>query len=467
MRGTERYLTGSEPSLNCKSSRVRFFSPSGTAAWQTHCFKMNLSKEQLGYGRCVVANPKFLQELSLDRTAIVDLIKNLPENLWIIKGLEILDLSKADIEELPSSIERLIDLTSLTLRYCENLVSLPNIICNLKLLKSLDLFGCLKFRNLPKNIGNVKEHLNLSGNDFVSLPESMSQLSNLRRLHLEGCKLLWSLENVPSTIDSVIANNCTSLMRLPELQFYTFRSDHSHLNFQCVNCFSLARYIGSSGSMLQGQSGKLPGIFDIIIPEGHFLEGRFPKRFEHESLSHELKVQVPYGRDELMGIEFCICFSVAEASKYFLLTCCIKVNGFESASPIRSSFRANYGRVSSRHLCQLYLSARYFNSQWGVNFRQIDGNGSNKIEIRISTSNNLEVEKVGIHYDNINDSASKSTQNKRSHDEDVGVGPFGEGYSFDEPPSKTRKFWTALLDVFAVVYNRVDSYDDSHIGSTT
>ncbi|XP_030965651.1 TMV resistance protein N-like isoform X1 [Quercus lobata] len=347
-----------------------------------------------------VANPKFLQEVSLDRIAIVNLIKNLPENLRIIKGLEILDLSKADIEELPSSIERLTDLTSLTLRYCKNLVSLPNTICNLKLLKSLDLFGCLKFRNLPKNIGNVKglellnlcwtairdvpssiallrnlkhlyicrrestesyslpisleqlglvfpslisanhvnpitvanrmhstccsqqplqlllpslsglqsltylhlsdlnllsipndigclsslEHLNLSGNDFVSLPESMSQLSNLRRFHLEGCKMLQSLENVPSTIDSVIANNCASLMRLLELQFYTFRSDHSHLNFQCVNCFKLATYIGSSGSMLQGQSGKLPDIFDIIIPDDHF-----PRRFKHESVSHKLK----------------------------------------------------------------------------------------------------------------------------------------------------------------------------------
>ena len=44
-----------------------------------------------------VANPKFLQELSLDRIAIVDLMKSLPENLWIIKGLEILDLSKAEI----------------------------------------------------------------------------------------------------------------------------------------------------------------------------------------------------------------------------------------------------------------------------------------------------------------------------------------------------------------------------------
>ena len=151
--------------------------------------------------------------------------------------------------------------------------------------------------------------------------------------------------------------------------------------------------------IFQGQSGKLPDSFDIIIPECHFPEGRFPKRFEHESVSHELKVQVPYGRDELMGVELCVCFSVAEASKDFLLTCWIKVNGFECASPIRSSFRANYGRVRIPHLWWLYLSPRYFNSQWGENFRQIDGNGSNKIEIRISASHNLWVRKVGIHYD--------------------------------------------------------------------
>ena len=63
-----------------------------------------------------VVNKKFLQEMFLDRTAIVELIKNLPENLWIVKGLEVLDLSKVDIEELPSSIERLTNLTSLTLK---------------------------------------------------------------------------------------------------------------------------------------------------------------------------------------------------------------------------------------------------------------------------------------------------------------------------------------------------------------
>ena len=176
--------------------------------------------------------------------------------------------------------------------------------------------------------------------------------------------------------------------------------------------------------IFQGQSGKLPDIFDIIIPQFYSLEGWFPKRFEHESVSHELKVQVPYGRHEWMGIELCVCFSIVEASKDFLLTCWIKVNGFESASPIRSSFRANYGRVSSCHLWWLYLSPRHFNSQWGENFRQIDGNVSNKIEIRISTSNNLEVEKVGIHYDIIND----------------GAVPFGEGYSIDKLPRKISKF---------------------------
>ena len=111
----------------------------------------------------------------------------------------------------------------------------------------------LDLLSIPDDIGCLSslEHLNLSGNLFVSLPESMSQLSNLRRLHLECCIRLQSLENVPLTIDFVIANHCKVLKRLPGLQFYPFMSDHSHLNFQCVNCFELADYIQSSDNILQ------------------------------------------------------------------------------------------------------------------------------------------------------------------------------------------------------------------------
>ena len=296
---------------------------------------------------------------------------NLPENIGNLKGLKELDLSGTAIKVLPSSIDGLTTLTLLILKDCKNLVCLPSTICNLKLLNSLDLFGCLKVDNLPKNIGNMEglellnlcwtaikevpssivllknlkelhigwklsefysqpaspesmeplwnslsclptsptteriflpsfiysslqtspfpvglslpslsgpqsltdlnlshcvlwsipndigclsslEYLDLSGNNFVSLPESMSQLSNLRRLCLEGCESLQSLENVPPTIDSIIADDCTSLERLPELQFYLSRSDCTYLQFLFLNCFKLI-----DNSMLQGVNNML------------------------------------------------------------------------------------------------------------------------------------------------------------------------------------------------------------------
>ena len=126
------------------------------------------------------------------------------------------------------SLSGLQSLTYLHLSDCD-LLSIPND------------FGCL----------SSLAHLNLSGNNFVSLPESISQLSKLRTLLLEGCRRLQSLESVPSTVASVIANNCTSLERLPELQFHIFTSNHSRLNFQCLNCFKLVDNIQSISNMIQ------------------------------------------------------------------------------------------------------------------------------------------------------------------------------------------------------------------------
>ena len=49
-----------------------------------------------------VGNMEFLQKPFLNRTAVMELIRNFPQNLWIVKGLENLDLSYTAIEELPS-----------------------------------------------------------------------------------------------------------------------------------------------------------------------------------------------------------------------------------------------------------------------------------------------------------------------------------------------------------------------------
>ena len=127
------------------------------------------------------------------------------------------------------SLSGLQSLTNLNLSHCD-LWSIPNDI------------GCLSFL----------EYLDLSGNNFFSLPESMFQLSNLRKLYLEGCESLQSLENVPSTIDSVIVDDCTSLERLPELQFYLFRSDRTYLQFLFFNCFKLV-----DNNMLRGANNML------------------------------------------------------------------------------------------------------------------------------------------------------------------------------------------------------------------
>jgi Leucine-rich repeat (LRR) protein len=126
-----------------------------------------------------ICNLKSLKYLDLSGCSKFD---NLPENLGNVEGLKELDLSETSIKELPSSVERL---TSLTLfeskSSCKHLVCLPTHICNLKLLKNLDLSGCSKFDNLPENLGNVEglKKLDLSGTSIKELPSSVERLTSL------------------------------------------------------------------------------------------------------------------------------------------------------------------------------------------------------------------------------------------------------------------------------------------------
>nr|XP_023878374.1 TMV resistance protein N-like [Quercus suber] len=147
--------------------------------------------------------------------------KKLPENLWIIEGLEKLDLSRIAIEELPSSIERLTSLTLLTLKGCKNLVCLPSTICSLKLLESLDLSGCSKFDNLPENLGNVEalKKLDLCGTAIKELPSSIERLTCLTSLTLLYCYKLTCLPNTTCGFKfrgALDLSACSRFKKLPE-----------------------------------------------------------------------------------------------------------------------------------------------------------------------------------------------------------------------------------------------------------
>ena len=100
-------------------------------------------------------------------------------------------MCRTAVEELPSSIERVTNLTILNLRYCVNFLRLPKTICNLTLLKTHGLFGCLKFDSLPKNIGNMEglEVLDLYWTTIKEVPPSIFLLENLEVLCIHGWKL--------------------------------------------------------------------------------------------------------------------------------------------------------------------------------------------------------------------------------------------------------------------------------------
>ncbi|KAK9987256.1 hypothetical protein SO802_032207 [Lithocarpus litseifolius] len=71
---------------------------------------------------------------------------NLPKNLGNVEGLKKLNLIGTAIKDLPSSIERLTNLTLLTPLKCYKLECLPNTTCGLKLCSALNLSSCFGFK---------------------------------------------------------------------------------------------------------------------------------------------------------------------------------------------------------------------------------------------------------------------------------------------------------------------------------
>uniref|UniRef100_A0A2N9FJ87 TIR domain-containing protein n=1 Tax=Fagus sylvatica TaxID=28930 RepID=A0A2N9FJ87_FAGSY len=324
---------------------------------------------------------KSLVTLDLSRCSNV---KKIPEFVGNMECLQYLYLEKSAITELPSSVERLTGLRFLNLRYCKNLVCLPSTICNLKSLEDLDLYGCSKLdelpenlgileeckdllclpsticnlkslqdldlsgcsklENLPENIGNVKVldlrdcniweipndigclsslyKLDLSGNNFDSLPESISELPHLYWFHLEGCKRLRALPDIPSTTSGVNVNNCTaiSLKKLPG-ERDPCRDTFTRFTLHCLNCFKLMENI-------------------------------------------QIEVSNPLNPQQSLEVE----------------------------------------------------------------------------KIRVCLTHEQDIEDGTVqqqqHHHDPDDSAAEGTRNKRSHDEDDGAGPSGEGYSNEEPQPK-------------------------------
>ena len=174
-------------------------------------------------------------------------LDELPTNLGNIEGLEKLDVSGTAITGLPLSVVHIKNLEMLSLRGCVGLSSkssnkllsfplmqrkrspdpmgmLESCLQGLWSLTELDLSYC-NIRTITDVLGALSslEVLNLKGNNFVCLPESIIQLSNLRGLNLCGCTQLQMLPKLPLNMHFIDATGCTSLETLSLSPEYDFR----------------------------------------------------------------------------------------------------------------------------------------------------------------------------------------------------------------------------------------------------
>ncbi|XP_039683915.1 TMV resistance protein N [Medicago truncatula] len=132
----------------------------------------------------------------------------LPDGLKEIKCLKELHANDTAIDELPSSIFYLDNLkTSTGFRFPTSLWNLPS-------LRYINLSYCnLSEESIPdylRHLSSLKS-LDLTGNNFVYIPSTISKLPKLHFLYLNCCQKLQLLPEISSSMTELDASNCDSL----------------------------------------------------------------------------------------------------------------------------------------------------------------------------------------------------------------------------------------------------------------
>ncbi|KAF8016472.1 hypothetical protein BT93_H1862 [Corymbia citriodora subsp. variegata] len=162
---------------------------------------------------------KNLQLLNLNLSSKLQSFPKIPSKVEGLRGLFLIGTS---IEELPASIENLISLEEMDLRYCKKLTILPSSIYRLQNLERLMLEGCSNLVEFPK-----KE-------EDPSDPHATTGFPKLYVLNLRGCNLsnvdflksssfpflrafqqLQEIPKMPGQLRHLWAIGCESLSKFP------------------------------------------------------------------------------------------------------------------------------------------------------------------------------------------------------------------------------------------------------------
>ncbi|XP_060797200.1 leucine-rich repeat-containing protein 39 [Neoarius graeffei] len=134
-----------------------------------------------------------IQEWQLHRTGL----QKIPHFIASFQSLIVLDLSRNAITEIPKEIGKLTRLRELLVSY-NRLNYVPEELCSCECLERLELAMNRDLDELPHQLSNLKKlhHLDLSMNQFSTIPECVVNLPALEWLDMGGNKL----ERLPDDI---------------------------------------------------------------------------------------------------------------------------------------------------------------------------------------------------------------------------------------------------------------------------
>ncbi|XP_075648781.1 TMV resistance protein N-like [Castanea sativa] len=447
-----------------------------------------------------IFNFKFIRYVILARCSKLD---TLPENLGNAESLQRLDLRGTAIRKVPPSIGLLKKLKSLSIHGCKGLssnklwykvlpfYSMPTSPDPMDLLlSSLSLSNCASsltslflndcnLKAISNDIGSLFSlmWLDLSGNDFVCLPESIIQLSKLKLMNLNNCTSLRSLPKLPLNIAEVEAEGCISLEMLTDP---LKQRDSLEPSLYLRNCFQLVDnqscidwfILGIKKSLKLSPSLRLSILkdsYNIVIPGSEI-----PEWFSHQSMGNEVKIKQPSHLYKKVGIAICVvfCTHYVVPNQIYSLPCSLTVNGktlpFSSCSLI--------DKVLSDHLWLGYVATQFLDEEFNKLWSGGDANGFCQIGIEFRTKDSIwKVKKCGLRviyekdiedldrtmvqysnnsitpygdldvfHHNFNNSTVvvECHKVKCSRDDCDGAGPSGEGSSNDIPNPKRIKWHT-------------------------
>ncbi|KAD1800798.1 hypothetical protein E3N88_42270 [Mikania micrantha] len=335
-----------------------------------HCMKLNRPPSRI--------KTESLETLKLINCPSLETIPEFSPCVVKLSSLDIYYCSK--IEKLPSSIRYLSNLSFLNIRNCTSLEIIPSSICELKCLKSIRLFGCSKLQNWPDQfssminlqelkLGHTKcfnfldltslcslrkldlswnqigeedfprnldgcislEKLRLSFNlKLVCLPASISYLSHLKQLELDGCRWIRSLHSLPPGIQVLSAANCTSLEKIEDLS-KEYECLYKIWLFGCDKLLEDEQNQIYLDNMLKHSFMKKWAAVDrcssIVIPGS-----KIPSWFKQQRNGHQISLKLqPKWQTKILG--FAVCGVFKELTKFFPIHIVFRFENYEMIIP--------------------------------------------------------------------------------------------------------------------------------------